>query len=155
FRDATDIYSRLFNPRAASQGLTNNFVKEFEEKRGEKEIISLSPTHEVVLDCRDPALHSSLENLNNNVTLLKESVTKTLQMSQGIRGGILQDSDEKKVDWIESQRQIREQQWNEFKQAQVVRSSRVDTEFKIKIDYLKKHYTELEDKLKEGANQVL
>ncbi|XP_059158011.1 biogenesis of lysosome-related organelles complex 1 subunit 5-like [Physella acuta] len=151
FRDATDIYSRLFNHRAALQGLTNNFVKEFEEKRGEKEIISLSRTHEVVLDCRDRALPSSLENLNNNVTLLKESVTKTLQMSQRI----LQDSDEKKVDWIESQRQIREQQWNEFMQAQVVRSSRVDTEFKNKIDSLKKHYTELEDKLKEGANKVL
>lgn len=59
------------------------------------------------------------------------------------------------VDWIESQRQIREQQWNEFMQAQVVRSSRVDTEFKNKIDSLKKHYTELEDKLKDGANKVL
>ncbi|CAL1538725.1 unnamed protein product [Lymnaea stagnalis] len=151
FRDVTDIYSRLFNHRAALHGLTNNFVKEFEEKRGEREIISMSRIFELIIDCRDRALPSSIEHLNCNVESLKESVNKTLQQCQMI----VHDGEETKSDWLQSQRLRREQEWNDFMAAQVSRSARVDAEFKSKVDALSNHYAELEEKLKEGTKKVL
>uniref|UniRef100_A0A0B6ZMJ4 Biogenesis of lysosome-related organelles complex 1 subunit 5 n=1 Tax=Arion vulgaris TaxID=1028688 RepID=A0A0B6ZMJ4_9EUPU len=150
-RDVTDIYIRLFNHRAAIQGLTNNFVKEFEEKRGEREILSLSRTFELVTESRDRILPSITEQLDCHLEHLKESVEKAKQQAQRI----LQDSEEKKRDWLESQKLSREQKWFEFMTAQVERSNSVDEEFKTKVENLHKHYSDLEEKLREGTTKVL
>ncbi|KAI8776880.1 biogenesis of lysosome-related organelles complex 1 subunit 5 [Biomphalaria glabrata] len=151
FRDVTEIYSRLFNHRAALQGLTNSFVKEFEEKRGDREIISLSRVLELVTDSRDRALPTTIDSLECNVDNFKDSVNKTLKLCQEI----IKDSEDKKSEWLESQRRSREQQWNEFMAAQVTRSARVDSDFKNKVDALANHYADLEEKLKESTSKVL
>ncbi|KAH9496684.1 biogenesis of lysosome- organelles complex 1 subunit 5 [Bulinus truncatus] len=151
FRDVTDIYSRLFNHRGALQGLTNNFVKEFEEKRGERETISLSRILELVIDSRDRALPTTIDSLEHNIENLNNSVQKTLKQCQEI----LKDSENKKSDWLDSQRFDREKRWNEFIAAQLSRSARVDEEFKSKVDTLTHHYAELEEKLKESTQKVL
>lgn len=149
-RDVTDIYIRLFNHRAALQGLTNNFVKEFEEKRGDRELPALTQTFELVIESRDKTWPSLTEQLDSHLAQLKESVDKAKNQCQQI----LQDA-EQKTDWLESQRASREQKWAEFMAAQVVRSSNVDEEFKSKVDSLHKHYADLEEKLREGTSSVL
>ncbi|BFZ21004.1 hypothetical protein BsWGS_24043 [Bradybaena similaris] len=149
-RDVTDIYIRLFNHRAALQGLTNNFVKEFEEKRGDREMLALSRTIELLTESRDRTWPSITEQLDNHLAQLKESVEGAKSKCQQI----LHDAEEK-TGWLESQRVAREQRWTEFMAGQVVRSSNVDEEFKNKVDSLHKHYSDLEEKLKEGTTKVL
>ena len=59
------------------------------------------------------------------------------------------------VDWIESERARRKQEWEEFTAAQEARKQRVDAEFMNTVRHLESHYTDLEDKLKSGTKKSL
>jgi len=151
FRDVTDIYSRLFNHRAAVHGLASNFVKEFEERRGESDYISMTRTLELVTDCRDRAYPETMEGLQDSLEQLVKSVKTTSQMTHRI----LKDSENKKVDWLESERARRKREWEEFMAAQEARKERVDADFNNTVRHLESHYTDLEVKLKSGTKKTL
>ncbi|XP_005099650.1 biogenesis of lysosome-related organelles complex 1 subunit 5 [Aplysia californica] len=151
FRDVTDIYSRLFNHRAAIHGLANNFVKEFEERRGESDHVAISRTLELVTDCRDRAYPVTMKDLDKNLEELSNALKTSSQMCKRI----MQDADEKKVDWLESQRARRKHEWGEFMSVQRARKDRVDTDYEHFVKNLHSHYSELEEKLKGGRAKVL
>ncbi|GFR70496.1 biogenesis of lysosome-related organelles complex 1 subunit 5-like [Elysia marginata] len=145
FKDVTDIYSRLFNHKAALQGLNQNFVKEFEEKRDET--MSLSRTSEWVKDCTDriyPSTQQGLEDIHQ----VKEAVEKASKSCQRI----VQDETDKKMEWLEEQRARRLQEYTEFTQNNAsARRQHADREFEVRADDLRKHYADLEAKLNQGA----
>jgi len=151
FRDVTDIYSRLFNHRAAIQGLANNFVKEFEERRGDSEHISLTRTLELLTDCRDRAHPDTVDGLEEGMGDLEQAVKSTTQKCNRI----LLDCQEKKTDWLESERQRRRKEWSDFMVIQETRKNRIDEEYNSKVRTLEGQYAELEDKLKAGTKRVL
>jgi len=151
FKDATDIYLRLFNHRAAIQGLASNFVKEFEERRGESDHISITRTLEMVTDCRDHAYPEATQGLKDHLDELRNTVKTTTQMCSRI----IQDSEEKKSGWLEGERERRREEWKEFMKVQESRKSRVEEEFRNTVRNVESQYSQLEDKLKSGTNKAL
>ncbi|KAK3774857.1 hypothetical protein RRG08_008406 [Elysia crispata] len=146
FKDVTDIYCRLFNHKAALQGLNQNFVKEFEEKRDET--LSLSRSLEWVKDCTERVYPSTQQGLEDNIQKVKEAVEKASKSCQRI----LQDEADKKMGWLGQERARRLQEWKDFTENQTqARRKHADGEFEVRADDLRRHYADLEEKLNQGA----
>ncbi|GFN92468.1 biogenesis of lysosome-related organelles complex 1 subunit 5-like [Plakobranchus ocellatus] len=146
FKDMTDIYSRLFNHRAALQGLNQNFVKEFEVKRDDK--LSLSRSQECLKNCTDCLQPATEQYLKEHVYQLSEAVQKASHSCQRI----LEDEAQKKTDWLKQERARRAQEWAEFTQGQIQeRRQHTDWEFEDRAEGLRKHYVELEEKLNQAV----
>lgn len=146
FKDATDIYSRLFNHKAALQGLNQNFVKEFEDKRDETR--TLSRTLEWVNDCTDRIYPSTQQGLEDNIQQVKDAVEKASKSCERIA----KDEADKKMDWLNQERARRLQEWTDLTQTQSKnRRDHADREFEVRADELRRHYADLEAKLNQGA----
>ncbi|RUS70682.1 hypothetical protein EGW08_021558 [Elysia chlorotica] len=146
FKDVTDIYSRLFNHKAALQGLNQNFVKEFEEKRDESE--SLSRSLEWITDCSDRIYPATQQGLEDNVHKVKEAVEKASKSCQRI----IQDEADKKMEWLGQERAKRLQEWRDFTEGHAqARRQQADRDFEARAEELRRHYADLEEKLNQGA----
>jgi len=151
FKDVCDIHNRLFNHKAAIQGLANNFVKEFEERRGESDHASISHSLELVTDCVNRAYPTVTQDLEKGLESVLNEVKKTTQAC----GRIIQDCDDKKTDWLEGERARRQGEWEDFLATQESRKSRIDGEFASHVRALEAHYSELEEKLRTGGKPTL
>lgn len=90
FSDAADIYGRLFNHRPFLQGEVKHFVKEFEERRQDREVENVFKVLERVTELRDCEVDkvkaqcdSVLPNLNANLLVAQSMTNKILDQNRG------------------------------------------------------------------------
>ena len=84
-----DLYERLFNHRPFLQGEIKHFVKEFEQKRGDREVENVFKILETVTELNNGEIDkvkaqcdSTLPNLNERLLVANSMCSKILDQAQ-------------------------------------------------------------------------
>ncbi|XP_005398903.1 PREDICTED: biogenesis of lysosome-related organelles complex 1 subunit 5 isoform X1 [Chinchilla lanigera] len=149
-KDLGEIQSRLLDHRPVIQGETRYFVKEFEEKRGLREMRVLEnlknmirETNEhTVPECRD-AMESSLKDVLQRLQAANDSVRR-LQEKEQERRKMYNDH----LVASEKQHQL---QWEELMREEPHRRAAVDEEHRRAVERLREQYAEMEKDLSKFA----
>ncbi|NXG60932.1 BL1S5 protein, partial [Hemiprocne comata] len=149
-KDVGEIYSRLLDHRPAIQGEIRYFVKEFEEKRGLRELRVLEnlkntifETNEHVLPNCEQAMH---ENLNETF--------KRLQAANGVIHRLQEREHEVRklqADKLMAREEMRVAHCEEFMKEQQKKQAEVDEEHRKAMERLKEQYSEMEKELAKYA----
>ncbi|XP_041361727.1 biogenesis of lysosome-related organelles complex 1 subunit 5-like [Gigantopelta aegis] len=142
FKDITVLHARLFDHRPIVQGHTNYFVKEFEERRGDRETFRLMKT----LD----GLNTVSLMLPNLTAVLADCLTDIVQKvssSTEICTKICDSEIGTPTELLVKHREKRTEDWAEFMEQQVQKSAEVDREFEGQVAAAKEHYAKLEEKI--------
>ena len=134
----------MFNHRPFIQGEIKHFVKEFEEKRKDREVEKVFQMLEHVTELRDCEVDklraqcdSTMPNVNANLLVAQSMCAKILD--QGCGAEIDQA--------LESSRIAREKEWNGFMKDIQDKCARIDDAYKRREEDILKQYTELEKQL--------
>jgi len=142
FEDVLEIHSRLFNHRPQIQAENRQFVREFEEARGDREVENIFNCLENVSDLRDIGVPNLRESLSNSVST---SIIANLQVSESMFSRILEQEDSKEIEkTLVSSREARERDWAAFLQETQIRGRKVEQSFKEQEDNIRKKYQDLE-----------
>ncbi|KAK6186862.1 hypothetical protein SNE40_006127 [Patella caerulea] len=151
FKDFSVLYSRLFDHHPVLQGNINLFVREFEDKRGDREIERLRFTSDSCNSINNHVIPDICQILEDNLKQISDKVSIATQMTLD-----LAESEEKvQRPYLMGQRARRKEEWTEFMSGQVARSSRVDQDYETQVQQLKENYNELETKLDNSLKPVL
>ncbi|XP_071098419.1 biogenesis of lysosome-related organelles complex 1 subunit 5-like isoform X1 [Haliotis cracherodii] len=150
FKDVTAIHARLFHHKPALQGHINFFLKEFEERRGEREVLRMNSTYKNMSYISEQGIPNSTEALHQCLANLKESVSSATAQCQEIcdREGKTCTQEEEEPNSLSTERERRAKEWNDFIGLQCERSATVDEEYASQIEALRSHYSDLENKLR-------
>ncbi|XP_004847775.1 biogenesis of lysosome-related organelles complex 1 subunit 5 isoform X1 [Heterocephalus glaber] len=144
--DLGEIQSRLLDHRPVIQGETHYFVKEFEEKRGLREMRVLENLQNMICEtkehtlpkCRD-AMESDLKGILQRLQAANDSVHR-LQRREQERRKMYNDH----LVASEKQHQL---QWEDLMKEQPHRQAEVDAEHQKAMERLKEQYAEMEKDL--------
>ena len=116
--------------------------REFEEKRGDREVDKVFSCLERVSELRDIGLPQLSENLNSSAPT---NLLANLQVSESMFGRILEQEDSKEVEkTLAASRDARERDWDTFLLDSQDRCKRVDQSFKEQEDAIRKKYQDLQ-----------
>jgi len=142
FEDIQEVHSRLFNHRPFLQGEVKHFIREFEEKRGDREVENIFSCLERVSELRDLGLPQLITNASSNSST---SLVANLQVSESMLGRILEQGETGEVEkTLVASRDTREKEWTNFLQEVQIRCKKVDQSFKEQEDTIRKKYQDLE-----------
>ncbi|XP_060595861.1 biogenesis of lysosome-related organelles complex 1 subunit 5-like [Ruditapes philippinarum] len=142
-KDVWELHSRLFDHRPILQGHIRAFVKEFEEKRGNREEDrlnkirnQLSEMKEQYLPETQTALDTFLANIQAKIKVAAEVCKKIEEKENNVEIGFL-----------DLQRQRRREEWDTFMQTQFEKSAKVDEEMDIEMKKVAAEYEEMGKKI--------
>ncbi|XP_075273078.1 biogenesis of lysosome-related organelles complex 1 subunit 5 isoform X2 [Opisthocomus hoazin] len=130
-KDVGEIYSRLLDHRPVIQGEIRYFVKEFEEKRGLREL-------------------RVLENLKNTIFETNEHVLPKLQAANDMIHRLHEKEHEERklqADKLMVREEKHTAHWEEFMKEQQNKQAEVDEEHRKAMERLKEQYSEMEKEL--------
>uniref|UniRef100_A0A2K6EG53 Biogenesis of lysosome-related organelles complex 1 subunit 5 n=1 Tax=Propithecus coquereli TaxID=379532 RepID=A0A2K6EG53_PROCO len=125
-KDLGEIHSRLLDHRPVIQGETRYFVKEFEEKRGLREMRVLENLKNMVHETNEHTLPKCRETMQDNLS----------QVLQRIHNDHLIASEKQHL-----------LQWEDFMKEQPSKRAEVDEEHRKAMERLKEQYAEMEKDL--------
>jgi len=142
FEDISEVHSRLFNHRPFLQGEVKHFLREFEEKRGDREVENIFSCLERVSELRDLGLPGLINSATSNSST---SLVANLEVAESMLGRILEQGDTGEVEkTLVASRDAREKEWTNFLQEVQVRCKKIDQSFKEQEDAIRKKYQDLE-----------
>lgn len=144
FKDVAELHARLIDHHPVLQGHINYFVKEFEEKRNNREIERLQKTSEAINEMNNRLIPESEDAMKTFLI----NVTAKLKVATEVCKKIVEKENSVDVEYIEEQRESRKERWAKFMELQNEKCDRIDHEFEDMVDRLKQHYEDLEDKLR-------
>lgn len=144
FNNMGEIHARLFDHKPVLQQEVGLFVREFEEKRGGREVKNLYKT----LQITEQINTELLPTLTGNLCTLLPQISSTLAAANDISTAILQNNNSSHEDWLSSQQAERTKQWNVFMDGMCKKSADVDEEFNNDVHQTQQYYKQLEEKLK-------
>jgi len=147
-KDFFEVYSRLFDHRPAIKSEVNFFVKEFEERRKNQELVRLQQSLEQIREINEKLVAACSQQLQTNLPPLHTAVDDAVVLCQKIIDG---ESDSNKTDWLTRQRMAREQAWTQYLDAMCKRTAAVDEEFEAEVKLVEHHYTELNHQQQQQA----
>lgn len=142
-KDCGEIWTRLFDHRPFLNGEIKLFLKEFEEKRSDREVQRLFEILEKVSEIRDSKidrLKNATESLADLQTQLDSAVNKCNSI---ISYQVNYNSDLA----LEAKREIRKAEWEAFIVDMDEKYKKVDLTFEEKEKELREFYSDLERKL--------
>ncbi|XP_015269637.1 PREDICTED: biogenesis of lysosome-related organelles complex 1 subunit 5 [Gekko japonicus] len=145
-KDVGEIYSRLLDHRPVIQGEIRYFIKEFEEKRGFREVRVLENLKNTVFEANDQTLPKCEEVMHDNLS----EVLRRLQASNEITGRLQQREQEEKqlqTQTLAAGEKQRIAQWEEFLKEQHSQKAVVDEEHAKAMERLKEQYVIMEKDL--------
>jgi len=143
FEDIQEVHSRLFNHRPFLQGEVKHFIREFEEKRKDREVEHIFSCLERVSELRDLGLPQLIINTSSSNS--STSLVANLQVSESMLGRILEQGETGEVEkTLVASRDTREREWTNFLQEVQIRCQKVDQSFKEQEDSIRKKYQDLE-----------
>ncbi|XP_064597687.1 biogenesis of lysosome-related organelles complex 1 subunit 5-like [Liolophura sinensis] len=143
-KDILEIHGRILEHRPVIQGDINFFIKEFEEKYKGQDLNRLRAVEEGftrMIDSGVPECEGLLEQNTQNVLRKVKKATEMCDKIAEKEGTI-------EADFLRTQRESRAEEWAEFMKIQFEKSADVDRDFNQQTEAMKKHYQELEEKLK-------
>ncbi|XP_052584463.1 biogenesis of lysosome-related organelles complex 1 subunit 5 [Peromyscus californicus insignis] len=145
-KDLGEIHSRLLDHRPVTQGEIRYFVKEFEEKRGLRELRVLENLKNMIQETNERMLPKCRETM-------QEGLEEALQRLQAANDSICRlqqrEQERKKVinDHLTASEKGRLVQWEEFMKEQPQRRAEVDDEHRRAMERLKEQYAAMEKDL--------
>ncbi|KAM5269061.1 biogenesis of lysosome-related organelles complex 1 subunit 5 [Hipposideros larvatus] len=145
-KDLGEIHSRLLDHRPVIQGETRYFVKEFEEKRGLREMRVLENLRNMIHETNEHTLPKCRETM-------QDSLNEVLQRLQAATDSVcrLQEREQERKK-IYNDRLIANEkqhiiQWEEFMKEQHNKQAEMDEEHRKAMERLKEQYVEMEKDL--------
>ncbi|XP_034253447.1 biogenesis of lysosome-related organelles complex 1 subunit 5 [Thrips palmi] len=143
-KDAGEIWSRLFDHRPYLSGEIKYFLREFEEKRQDREVERLFVVLERVTEIRD----TQVDRLKQSSDAFLPRLNTNLDAALNMCNRMIKSEEEHLADTsLESKRALRKADWENFISDMAVRCSKVDTTFQEKEEELREFYQDLETKL--------
>jgi len=110
-QDGFEIYCRLFNHRPFLQGEIDFFVKNFQEKRGDREIENIFGILERVSELRDFGADKLESELRGSCT----NISENLEAAESVVASIIETSHSTEIEkTLVASRQCREKELAEF-----------------------------------------
>ncbi|XP_052802916.1 biogenesis of lysosome-related organelles complex 1 subunit 5-like [Mya arenaria] len=144
-RDVFEVHGRLFDHKPVLQGHIKAFVREFEEKRGGREVEQLEKISGQVLDIKDKYLEEMKTALDTFLTNIQAKASVAVEVCKKI------EEKENNVDvgQLELERDRRKREWDTFMQKQFERSAEVDRDMDAEMKKVAEEYVEMEKKLQQ------
>ncbi|XP_035416252.1 biogenesis of lysosome-related organelles complex 1 subunit 5 [Cygnus atratus] len=145
-KDVGEIYSRLLDHRPVIQGEIRYFVKEFEEKRGLRELRVLENLKSTIFEANENILPKCELSMHDNLN----KVLKKLQASNNMIHRLQErEREERKLqaDKLMADEENRVAQWESFMKEQQNKQAEVDEEHRKAMERLKEQYSEMEKEL--------
>ncbi|KAI6074879.1 Biogenesis of lysosome-related organelles complex 1 subunit 5 [Aix galericulata] len=145
-KDVGEIYSRLLDHRPVIQGEIRYFVKEFEEKRGLRELRVLENLKSTIFEANENILPKCEQSMHDNLN----EVLKRLQASNNMIHRLQErEHEERKLqaDKVMADEENRIAQWESFMKEQQNKQAEVDEEHRKAMERLKEQYSEMEKEL--------
>uniref|UniRef100_A0A8B9E3F1 Biogenesis of lysosome-related organelles complex 1 subunit 5 n=1 Tax=Anser cygnoides TaxID=8845 RepID=A0A8B9E3F1_ANSCY len=146
YPDVGEIYSRLLDHRPVIQGEIRYFVKEFEEKRGLRELRVLENLKSTIFEANENILPKCEQSMHDNLN----EVLKKLQASNNMIHRLQErEREERKLqaDKLMADEENRIAQWESFMKEQQNKQAEVDEEHRKAMERLKEQYSEMEKEL--------
>ncbi|XP_009883731.1 PREDICTED: biogenesis of lysosome-related organelles complex 1 subunit 5 [Charadrius vociferus] len=144
--DVGEIYSRLLDHRPVIQGEIRYFVKEFEEKRGLRELRVLENLKNTIFETNEHVLPKCEQAMHDN---LNEAFKRLQAANDMIRRLQEREHEERKLqaDKLMAREEKRIAHWEEFMKEQQNKQAEVDEEHRKAVERLKEQYSEMEKEL--------
>ncbi|KAM6141412.1 biogenesis of lysosome-related organelles complex 1 subunit 5 [Phoenicopterus ruber ruber] len=145
-KDVGEIYSRLLDHRPVIQGEIRYFVKEFEEKRGLRELRVLENLKNTIFETNEHVLPKCEEAMHDN---LNEAFKRLQAANDMIHRLQEREHEERKLqaDKQMAREEKRIAHWEEFMKEQQNKRAEVDEEHRKATERLKEQYSEMEKEL--------
>lgn len=142
-KDVGKIWNRLFDHKAFLNGEISFMLREFEQKRNDREVDNLFRTIEDITDIKDTEI-DRFKQTANHVENLNENLEKALDICINIS-----ELEEiyKQDTTLEDSRAKRKEIWKKFMDGITSKYSDINTNFEAKEEELVKFYEEIENKL--------
>ncbi|KAJ1068355.1 PREDICTED: biogenesis of lysosome-related organelles complex 1 subunit 5 [Capra hircus] len=142
-RDLGEIHSRLLDHRPVIQGETRYFVKEFEEKRGLREMRVLENLKNMIRETNEhtlPTCRATMQDSLNQVLQRLQAATDTVCRLQQ------REQERKKIhsDLLIAREKQHVTQWEDFMTEQRSKQAEVDEEHTKAVEKLRAQYAEME-----------
>ncbi|XP_066124556.1 biogenesis of lysosome-related organelles complex 1 subunit 5 isoform X1 [Saccopteryx bilineata] len=145
-KDLGEIHSRLLDHRPVIHGEIRYFVKEFEEKRGLREMRVLENLKNMIHETNERALPKCRETMQDNL----HHVLQRMQASTDSICRLQQKEQERKKihnDHLIASENQHITQWEEFMKEQDSKQADVDEEHRKAMERLREQYAEMEKDL--------
>ncbi|XP_062335620.1 biogenesis of lysosome-related organelles complex 1 subunit 5 isoform X1 [Osmerus eperlanus] len=142
--DVGDIQSRIVDHRPITQGEIRYFVREFEEKRGHREVRLLEKLNKLVVETNQVVLphctQTMHEHLCEALTRLEAANHMTLRIQQ-------RELEAQQSPYIQASLERRREDWEEFLKEQQSQKEEVDEEHTKAVGRLSCQYSEMKKDL--------
>ncbi|KAB0371698.1 hypothetical protein FD755_016636 [Muntiacus reevesi] len=141
--DLGEIHSRLLDHRPVIQGETRYFVKEFEEKRGLREMRVLENLKHMIQETNEhtfPMCRATMQdNLNQVLQRLQAAIDSVCRLQQ-------REQERKKIhnDLLIASEKQHVTRWEDFMKEQQGQQAEVDAEHRKALGKLREQYAEME-----------
>lgn len=148
-KDVGEIHSRLLDHRPVIHGETRYFIKEFEEKRGYRELRVLENVKNSISETNDTVLPKSIDTMQDQLGL----VLKTLETANHTIRRLQQREQEHAKSSAEKSGNVKlRTQWEAFMKEQEQRRLAVDEEQRKAVQRLREQYAEMNRELTKMAS---
>ncbi|XP_061254905.1 biogenesis of lysosome-related organelles complex 1 subunit 5 [Bos javanicus] len=142
-KDLGEIHSRLLDHRPVIQGETRYFVKEFEEKRGLREMRVLENLKNMIHETNEhtlPTCRATMQDSLNQVLQRLQAATDSVRRLQQ------REQERKKIhsDLLIASEKQHVTQWEDFMKEQHSEQAEVDEEHRKAMEKLREQYAEME-----------
>lgn len=145
-KDLFDVHGRLFNHRPFLQGEIRHFVKEFEEKRGDREVENVFKILEKVTELRD----CEVDKVKAECDSIVPQVNANLLVANSMYNKILDQARTSEIEQaLDSSRHARDKEWSNFIQDIQNKCEKIDDAYRKKEQDLRLHYIKLDEMMKE------
>ncbi|KAM6298899.1 biogenesis of lysosome-related organelles complex 1 subunit 5 [Aegotheles albertisi] len=150
-KDVGEIYSRLLDHRPVIQGEIRYFVKEFEEKRGLRELRVLENLKNTIFETNEHVLPKCEQAMRDN---LSETLKRLQAANDMIHRLQEREHEERKLqaDKVMAREEKHVAHWEEFMKEQKTKQAEVDEEHRRAMERLKEQYSEMEKELAKYAS---
>ncbi|XP_050671115.1 biogenesis of lysosome-related organelles complex 1 subunit 5 [Leptidea sinapis] len=149
-REIGEIWSRLFDHRPFLNGEIKYMIKEFEEKRGDREVENLFSILENLTDVKDSQV-DKIRKSSKVLPILSEKLQQVLALTDSVEKEYLElqkDCMEKR----EKNKEKRKKEWDQFIDDMNFKCQRIDNTFEEKEEELRDLYADLNHKLNITSN---
>ncbi|XP_063394973.1 biogenesis of lysosome-related organelles complex 1 subunit 5 isoform X1 [Cydia fagiglandana] len=145
-REIGEVWARLFDHRPFLNGEIKFMLKEFEEKRGDREVENLFFILEKVTDIKDSQVDKIKKGSEAALPVLSEKLNQALQLCEGVETDYLEvqkTCEQKRAE----NREKRQKEWDQFIDDMNFKCQRIDNAFEEKEEELRDLYADLNHKL--------
>ncbi|KAG5325173.1 BL1S5 protein, partial [Pseudoatta argentina] len=142
-KDTGEIWGRLFDHRPFIQGEVTFFLREFQEKRSDREVERLFKILEYTTELKESQLDRTEQLGDCHLPSLKANVDVALSMCNRV----LQREENFDSDVLSENRLLRKKEWERFINDMSNKCEKVDQTFQEKENGIQEFYVDLEQKL--------